>query len=146
MRRLAGFLMAIALLSAPRAQARDILLNLDIYDAMHDPASAQQIGTDVAFFFAGQNTPPIGQTYEEFDSPQKAALTEAPEAQACRSAFLSALAKLRERTLATGGNAVVNIVSDFKKKVSASDISYECHAGTIHVGVALKGTIVKLQS
>jgi hypothetical protein len=39
----------------------------------------------------------------------------------------------------------VNIVSYYRKQVFASDTLYECHAGAIIAGVALKGTVVKLK-
>ena len=54
--------------------------------------------------------------------------------------MLSALIELGERAR-LGANAVINIVSDYKKNVASSDAQYECHAGNIIAGVALRGTV-----
>jgi hypothetical protein len=51
---------------------------------------------------------------------------------------------LAGRARTEGGNAVINIVSYYKKNVFSSATEYECHAGAIIAGVALKGTVVKL--
>jgi uncharacterized protein YbjQ (UPF0145 family) len=59
--------------------------------------------------------------------------------------MLSALIELRANALEQGGNAVVNIVSYYKKVPFSSPTEYECHAGAFVAGVALKGTIVKLK-
>lgn len=59
--------------------------------------------------------------------------------------MLSALLELRERAKKLGGNAVTNIVSYYKKDTSSSETEYDCHAGNIIAGVALKGTVVKLK-
>jgi hypothetical protein len=43
-----------------------------------------------------------------------------------------------------GANAVINIVSYYNKKVMSSATEFECHAGAIMAGVALKGNFVKI--
>ena len=57
--------------------------------------------------------------------------------------MLSALIELRERARKEGGDAIVNIVSFYRKQEFDSDTLYECHAGAFVAGVALKGTVVK---
>jgi hypothetical protein len=44
-----------------------------------------------------------------------------------------------------GGNAVINILSNYKNKEFSSDSLFQCGAGTFVVGVALKGTIAKIE-
>jgi hypothetical protein len=46
--------------------------------------------------------------------------------------------------LREGGNAVTNIHSVYKNAPFNSDSEYECGAGAIMGGVALRGTVVKL--
>jgi len=58
--------------------------------------------------------------------------------------MISALKELAERAKTEGGDAVVDIVSYYKKNVFSSATEYECHAGNIVAGVALKGRVVKL--
>lgn len=43
-----------------------------------------------------------------------------------------------------GANAVVDIVSYYKKVETKSPTKYECHSGNIIVGVTLKGTYAKV--
>ena len=57
--------------------------------------------------------------------------------------MLSALIELRKRAEMLGGNAVTNIVSYYKKVTFSSPDQFECHAGGVIAGVALKGTFVK---
>jgi uncharacterized protein YbjQ (UPF0145 family) len=59
--------------------------------------------------------------------------------------MLSALIQLQERARREGGNAVINIKSYYKKQTFSSESQFECHAGNIMAGVALKGDIVKLR-
>jgi hypothetical protein len=44
-----------------------------------------------------------------------------------------------------GANAVVNIVSFYQKNVMSSPTEFECHAGAVIAGVALKGDFVKVE-
>lgn len=43
-----------------------------------------------------------------------------------------------------GANAVINVVSYYKKDTFSSATEFECHAGTFVGGVALKGTYAKV--
>ena len=43
-----------------------------------------------------------------------------------------------------GGNAIINLTSYYKKKEVVDNERYECHAGNIIAGVALRGEVVKL--
>ena len=51
--------------------------------------------------------------------------------------------RAQTRADSEGANAVVNIVSYYKKNVFSSPTEYECHAGAFVTGVALKGMFVK---
>ena len=59
--------------------------------------------------------------------------------------MLSALISLQDRIKAEGGNAVVNIESFYDRQPMASNTEYECHAGAIMAGVALRGDVVTLR-
>ncbi|CAM3357531.1 hypothetical protein [Halomonas lysinitropha] len=52
--------------------------------------------------------------------------------------MLSALLSLRERVRAEGGNAVIHIESSYKRKPMVSRDEYECYAGMLMAGVALR--------
>jgi len=66
-------------------------------------------------------------------------------AEACRWVALSALRALQDGAKSRGANAVVDIVSYYKKNEFKSTTSYECYAGAILAGVALKGTYAKVK-
>jgi uncharacterized protein YbjQ (UPF0145 family) len=51
---------------------------------------------------------------------------------------------LQNRARQLGANAVVNIVSYYQKSVMSSETEFECHAGAVITGVALKGDFVKI--
>jgi hypothetical protein len=127
------------------AVARDTRYELKIEDVKKDPRYAETVPTDVAFYF-GKQAPAAGKAASlgEFVTNRKTNSVGRPDEEACRWAMMAALKVLRERALAEGGNAVINIVSYYKKNTFESDTLYECHAGAIVAGVALKGTVVKL--
>jgi uncharacterized protein YbjQ (UPF0145 family) len=52
---------------------------------------------------------------------------------------------LEKRAKQLGANAVVNIVSYYKRIEMSSTTEFECHAGSVIAGVALKGDFVKLE-
>jgi len=58
--------------------------------------------------------------------------------------FLSAMIQLEKRAKQLGANAVVNIVSYYQKNIMSSPTEFECHAGAIMAGVALRGEFVKI--
>jgi uncharacterized protein YbjQ (UPF0145 family) len=131
----------VAIMGAGSAQARDTELNLDINDVMRDGEITSKLGKDVAFYFSGQSTPKVSKTLGDFVTNRKTNSFGKPDDKACRWAALAALIHLQERARQLGGNAVVNIVSYYKKSTSASDTDYVCHAGNFVAGVALKGTV-----
>jgi uncharacterized protein YbjQ (UPF0145 family) len=51
---------------------------------------------------------------------------------------------LQQRARKEGGNAVINIVSNYKNVVTSSDTEYVCGAGALMAGVAFKGRVVRL--
>ena len=55
------------------------------------------------------------------------------------------LRALQDGAKSRGANAVVDIVSYYKKNEFKSSTNYECYAGAILAGVALKGTYAKVK-
>ena len=52
--------------------------------------------------------------------------------------------ELQERAAKEGGNAVVEIKSNYKNSERSSETEYMCGNGAVMSGVALKGKVVKL--
>jgi hypothetical protein len=126
------------------AQARDTELKLPIKEAMETPAAKEKLGTEVKFFFGSQVHPAPKATLGTYTSNKKTNFANKSDKEGCEWVFLSAMLSLRDRALAEGGNAVINIQSYYKKNEFSSPTEFECHAGAIMGGVALRGTVVKL--
>lgn len=126
------------------AFARNTRYLLKIDDVKQDPRYAENVPGDVAFYFAGQGHPDLQTSYGEVVTNRKGNSFGRPDEEACRWTMISALKALHDRALEEGGNAVINIVSYYRKQIYSSASEYECHAGGFVSGVALKGTVVKL--
>jgi hypothetical protein len=132
---------AVAVLTLSVAQARDTRLKLPINDAMQSAAAKEKLGSDVKFVFG--SAPAGGKTLGTYTSNKKTNFANKSDKEGCEWAFLSAMISLKERALAEGGNAVVNIQSYYKKNEFSSATEYECGAGAFVGGVTLRGTVVK---
>ena len=126
------------------AHARDDRLKMPIKDAMETVDAKDKLGSDVKFFFGSQASPKPAQTFGSFTSNKKTNFANKSDAEGCQRAFLSAMIALKDRALREGGNAVINIHSVYKDAKFESDTEYECGAGKLMGGVALRGTVVKL--
>jgi hypothetical protein len=133
-----------ALLAMSVAHARDDRLKMPIKDAMETVDAKDKLGTEVKFFFGSQPSPKPAQTFGTFTSNKKTNFANKSDAEGCQRAFLSAMIALKDRALREGGNAVINIHSIYKDEKFESATEYECGAGKIMGGVALRGTVVKL--
>jgi uncharacterized protein YbjQ (UPF0145 family) len=127
--------------------ARD---DVDSYSAQEalSLAQAQEIlGSEIAFYFGNQKHGSIVKNFGEVSTNKKTNAIGKSDKEACQWVFLSAMKALKNRAIREGGNAVINIVSNYKKyKVEIEDNdSFLCGAGTIMAGVALKGTIVLMK-
>jgi hypothetical protein len=128
---------------AGTAEARDTDYKLKIDEVLQSPDAKEKLKPDVKFFFGSQKAP-AGKGLGSFVTNKKTNSFGKPDEVACHWAMLSALMELQERAQKEGGNAVVNVISYYKKDEFSSDTEYECHAGAFVAGVALKGTVVKL--
>ena len=134
-----------ALLAAPVAYARETRVELPLQELVAS-ADAKAAGIDgsVRFYLAGQKTPSVTSKMGEDVTNKKTNAANKSDEQACRWVALSALKALQEGAKSRGANAVVDIVSYYKKNEFKSASNYECYAGSILAGVALKGTYAKV--
>ncbi|WP_417067192.1 hypothetical protein [Niveibacterium terrae] len=126
------------------AQARDTELHLSIDEAMASTDAKAKLDSGVKFFFANQKTPAIEKSFGEDSTNKKTNAFGKSDEEACRWAFLSAMIQLQNRARQLGADAVVDIESFYKRDAEKSATDYECHAGAVLAGVALKGRFVKL--
>lgn len=128
------------------ATAADKVLHLDVKDVLDASFSSGKLDGSVKFYFAGQSTPRVLKTLEEDVTNKKSNAFGKGKEEACKWVMLSALMALQESAKARGANAVTGIVSYYKKVEYKSASQYECHAGNMISGVALKGRYAKLAS
>jgi uncharacterized protein YbjQ (UPF0145 family) len=50
---------------------------------------------------------------------------------------------LKERAIREGGNAVINIRSNYRNNMTSSNTTFKCGSAAFVAGVALVGTVVK---
>lgn len=132
------------LLSAVPALAADRTVMLPVAGALADNDAKSRLGDSVRFYFGNQPTPKVLNKLDGGKTSQKTNAFGKSDEKACNWVFLSAMLNLQKRAQEAGANAVVNIVSNYNNVEHASATEFECHAGAIMAGVALKGEFVKI--
>jgi uncharacterized protein YbjQ (UPF0145 family) len=126
------------------AHARDTRHLLPIAVAMEVKDAQDKLDGSVKFYFGDQPPPQVLTNLGIDVSNRKTNAFGKSDEKACNWAFLSAMVAFEKRAQQLGANAVINIVSYYNKKVMSSATEFECHAGAIIAGVALKGDFVKI--
>jgi uncharacterized protein YbjQ (UPF0145 family) len=134
----------LATTTAFPAWARDTELKLPLADVLAMPEAQEKLDGSVKFFLAGAKTPKVISKMGEDVSNKKTNGVGKSDEVACRWAALSTLIALQDKAKSLGANAVVDIVSFYKRNTFSSPVEYECHAGGMIVGVTLKGTYAKV--
>jgi uncharacterized protein YbjQ (UPF0145 family) len=123
---------------------RDTKHLLPIAAAMETKDAQDKLDGSVKFYFGDQAPPQVVTVLGSDVSNRKTNAFGKSDENACHWAFLPAMVALQTRAQQMGANAVINIVSYYNKKVMSSATEFECHAGAIIAGVALKGNFVKI--
>ena len=144
MRKLIILGLSILPLFSIDALARDTTHYFSISDAMATQEFKNKLDGNIRFFFGDQQYPAPTATKGEYTTSKKTNAFNKSDEGACQWALLSALITFQERAKTEGGNAVVDIVSNYKHNEFSSADKYECHAGGIVAGVALKAKVVTL--
>ena len=134
--------LAVSLAIAPASQARDTRQLYDVASAIEAGKANGTLDGTVRFYFKGAGTPSATRIGEATTNKKTNAFGKS-DAEACQWAFLSAVKALQEAAKARGANAVVDIESNYKRQVFTSATQYECGAGGLMAGVALKGNYAK---
>ncbi|MCZ4304907.1 excinuclease ATPase subunit [Zoogloeaceae bacterium G21618-S1] len=138
-------LIVLAALASQPVFARDTRHNFPIDEAMSASAAREQLDPEIKFFFGTQKHPKVVKRFGEWGTNKKTNAFGKDDKVACEWAFLSAMLSLQDRVRTEGGNAVVDIKSNYRSKESSSNETYECAAGAFVAGVALKGTVVQIR-
>ena len=146
MRRLSLALATVATLAiAPTADARDTRQQFDIATAIAAGKADGTLDGSVQFHFKGARAPAIATRLGPARTNKKTNAFGKSDGTACQWVFLGALKALQEAARERGANAVIDIESNYKNQVFTSATQYECGAGGLMAGVALKGVYAKVR-
>jgi uncharacterized protein YbjQ (UPF0145 family) len=133
-----------ALTAGALAHARDDVVMLPLADAVQMGIDQGKLDGSVKFYMAGARTPKVSAKLGDDVSNKKTNGVGKDDATACNWAALSALMAFEASAKKKGANAVVDLHSFYKKIPNKNAVNYECHAGNIMAGVALKGTYARI--
>jgi len=124
--------------------ARDDVGSYSIQDAINLEQAKSSLGDQIKFFFGDQSAGEIEKNWGVFRTNKKTNAFGKSDLAVCQWAFLSAMISLRDRAIKEGGNAVINIKSNYKSNLTSSNETFQCGAGGFVAGVALVGDVVKI--
>lgn len=133
----------ISLLSL-QAEARDDLVTLELKPVM-ESNKAKEALFDVPVYFAGQSHPEVAQSKGVITTSRKTNAVNKSDREACEWVLLSALKVLQDNARDNGYDAVINIKSNYDHNEFSSAEEFQCGAGFLMAGVALKGEVVKFK-
>lgn len=133
----------VALVASSHAWSRDSIDSYSIADALN--VGGDKLGDDVSLYFADQPHPAVIESKGTYATNKKTNAFAKSDLDACQHVFLSAVIGLQNRARMEGGNAVINIKSNYRNEPSASQTEFLCGSGAIMAGVALTGEVVKLK-
>ena len=135
----------LTLAAAPAADARDTRQQFDIATAIAAGKADGTLDGSVQFHFKGAPAPAVSERLGPANTNRKTNAFGKSDGKACQWVFLGALKALQAAAKERGGNAVIDIESNYKNQVFTSATQYECGAGGLMAGVALKGVYAKVK-
>jgi hypothetical protein len=144
MKRLLLMVVAATALLAVPARARDDRLRFPLADALGNADARAKLDPKIWLYFGTQKHAAPARSFGTYSTNKKTNFLNKSDKEGCDWAFLSAAMQMQERARKEGGNAVVNIVSIYKDIPFSSETEYECGAGNVVGGVALRGEVVQL--
>ncbi len=133
-----------SLLISNLAAARNDLLTYDFNEAVEYGYQEGILDPSIKYYLAGQDHDKVNQSHGVFKSNKKTNSVGKSDKKACDWVLLGALKAFQQRAKSLGANAVINIKSNYKNNEFVSAQVYQCGAGNILTGVALKGEVVEL--
>ena len=130
---------------ATMADARNDRLRLPLANVLNSPQARARLDMNVALYFGQQPYAAPLRRMGTFTANEKTNFFNKTDEEGCNWVFLSAVRKLQELARRQGGNAIVNVISVYKDIPFSSETEFECGAGNVVGGVALRGEIVLLK-
>lgn len=145
MKTVAVIALSALVLCSSHVFARDDVGSYSITNIMNSDVAKSKLGKDVSFYFGEQSYGKALKDFGEFKTNKKTNAFGKSDEEACNWVFLSAMIALKERAIKEGGNAVVDIKSNYKNNLISSTETFQCGAGAVMAGVALTGKVVTLK-
>ncbi|MFJ4372376.1 excinuclease [Pseudomonas japonica] len=127
------------------SQARDTALYLPFEKVVQQMTAEKKLDGSVKFYLAGVQ--PKGKVTVvspgAVTNKKTNAFNKSDEA-ACEWALQSALLTMQDAAKRVNANAVTNIASFYKKNERKDAVTYECHAGAVMAGVAIRGDLSRV--
>ncbi|WP_244849503.1 excinuclease ABC subunit A [Caballeronia sp. SL2Y3] len=133
-----------AMLLSSQAFARNTIRIYPVAPAL--VSEPDKVDKNIPLYFAGQAHPAVVKSLGVFATNKKTNAFGKSDEDACQHVFLSAVMELQERARKEGGDAVINIKSNYQNVERESATEFTCGAGAVVAGVALKGEVVKLKN
>jgi len=137
-------LISTLLFSYSSGDARNTLLKVSIEEALAWGEEEGVLDSSIGLYFGDQEHAAIEQNLGTYTSNKKTNGVGKSDQKACKWAFLSAMVSLQSRAVSEGGNAVVNIHSNYNRQHFSSTTEFECGAGAVMAGVTMVGDVVRL--
>jgi hypothetical protein len=112
---------------------------------LNSPQARARLDMNVQLYFGQQPYAAPLRRMGTFTANEKTNFFNKTDEEGCNWVFLSAVRKLQELARRQGGNAIVNVISVYKDIPFSSETEFECGAGNVVGGVALRGEIVSLK-
>jgi hypothetical protein len=135
---------ALAMLIASPAGARDTRHKFPIESALAKAQASGQLAPGIKLFFGSQKHPKPTAQLGPTRTNKKTNFFNKSDIEGCEWTFISSMAALTAYAQRVGGNAIVNIRSNYKGIQFSSETEYECGAGNVTGGTAFTGDVVKL--
>ncbi|WP_407294755.1 excinuclease [Stutzerimonas zhaodongensis] len=137
---------AIMLSAVPSiSQARDTTHYLPFDQVVAEATASGKLDGSVKFYLAGKSPKDAEVIRRDVTTSKKTNAFNKTDEGACSWALQSALIGMQKAAKVAGANAVVDIASNYKHVEYKDSQKYECHAGAIMAGVALKGNLAKVK-
>lgn len=127
------------------AHARDDRQTFPVKDFFERSDVKEKLGDSVKFYFGNSRHGAVASRHGEYTSNKKTNAFNKSDKEACEWALFSAMIALRDRAIKEGGNAVINIHSNYKNESFTSATEYQCGAGKFMAGVTMVGEVVTLK-
>ena len=124
--------------------ARSDFLPIDLSKVTSGEQGKQKL-RGVHFFMKGATHPEVAVNMGDVHSSKKTRSFGRGDEEACEVALLSTLIAIEKKAKSVGADAVIDIESYSRDKVSADSTKLECNVGSTVANMAVRGTMVRLK-